>query len=283
MKNKATYYVDYGQREVMPLILIHAFPLNHTLWNPQIQAFSSKFRVISYDIRGHGESVVQDGQYTMELFVDDLIDLMDYLRIDKTIVCGLSMGGYIALRALERHPERFSALILCDTQSLADSDEAKIKRANTLKLIKEKGVSFFAEGFVKQAFAPETFKTNPKIIQTVREMILNNSPLGIGGALLALASRTDSTESLKKIKIPTLILVGEKDQITSPSASFAMKEKIPNAEMHVISQAGHLSNLENPAEFNQRLAVFIEEQVSEIKEEDIRRGKEGMDTEGPSP
>ncbi|MDO8462289.1 MAG: alpha/beta fold hydrolase [Deltaproteobacteria bacterium] len=259
MKNKNIHYVDHGPREAMSVVLVHAFPLNHTMWNPQISALSAKHRVVAYDIRGHGESDAGDGQYTIELFVDDLMALLDHLKIKKTILCGLSMGGYIALRALERYPERFSALILADTRSEADSDEAKIKRSAALKLIKEKGVSVFAEGFVKPAFAPETFNTNPQIIQTVKEMILKNPPLGICGSLLGLASRTDTTASLKEIKIPTLILVGEKDQITPPSASLSMKEKIQNAEMHLIPNAGHLSNLENPVEFNQRLISFIKE------------------------
>lgn len=257
MKNKAIHYVDQGQREAVPLVLLHAFPLNHTMWNPQIQVLSAKYRVISYDIRGHGESDAGDGQYTIELFVDDLMALLDQLQIDKTIVCGLSMGGYIALRALERHPERFSKLVLCDTRSEADSDESKLKRAAALKLLKEKGIPFFAEEFVKSALAPETFKTNPGIVQTVKEIILKNAPLGIAGTLLALASRTDTTASLKQIKIPTLILVGELDQITPPSSAHAMKEKIPHAQMHVMKQAGHLSNLENPVEFNRRIAAFL--------------------------
>lgn len=259
MENKSTYYFDQGPSDAMPIVFIHAFPLNHTMWAPQIKIFSKKYRVISYDIRGHGESDVSDGQYTMDLFVDDLIKLLDQLYITKTIICGLSMGGYIALRAIERYAERFRALVLCDTQSVADSNEVKIKRSVALKLIKEKGVPHFAEEFIKLFFAPETFKINPKMIQTVKEMILNNAPLGIGGALLALASRTDTTESLPQIKIPTLIMVGEHDQITPPAAVLAMQEKIPNAQLHIISQAGHLSNLENPEEFNQKLLMFLSE------------------------
>lgn len=259
MKQGAIHYEDQGPREARPLVLIHAFPLNLTMWSAQIQALSAEHRVIAYDLRGLGESDVGDGQYTIELLVDDLIALLDHLRIGKTIVCGISLGGYIALRALERHPERFSALVLCDTRSEADSDEAKIKRSAGLRLLKEKGVPSFAEEFVKPAFAPETFKTNPEIVHTAKGMILKNSPLGIGGALLALASRTDTTESLKRLSIPTLVLVGEKDQITPPSAALSLKEKIPNAQMHVIPNAGHLSNLENPAEFNRRLTAFCRE------------------------
>ncbi len=251
------HYIDQGPRGAMPIVLIHAFPLNHTMWNPQISTLSMKHRVIAYDIRGHGESAVGDGQYTIDLFVDDLIALLDYLKIEKTILCGLSMGGYIALRTLEQHPERLSALVLSDTRSESDSDAAKIKRSATLKLIKENGSSFFVEEFVKSAFAPETFNTNLEVVQMVKEMILKNSPLGIGGALLALASRTDTTESLQQIRIPTLILVGEKDQITPPTSALIMKEKIPKAQMYVIPHAGHLSNLENPVEFNRRLTAFL--------------------------
>jgi 3-oxoadipate enol-lactonase len=257
IKMKNIHYLDQGPKEASAIVLIHAFPLNLTMWDLQVPPLLEKHRVITYDIRGHGESEVGYGQYTIELFVDDLIDLLDHLKIEKSILCGLSMGGYIALRALERHPERFNALVLCDTLSEADSNEAKIKRSAALKLIKEKGVPFYAEEFVKAAIAPDTFQTNPGVVQTVKEMIQKNSPLGIGGALLALASRTDTTDSLKKIKIPTLILVGEKDQITPPAAALALKEKIPNAQMHVIPQAGHLSHLENPSEFNRRLAAFL--------------------------
>ncbi len=286
MKSGNIYFVDQGSRQAAPIVLIHAFPLNHTMWNSQISILSEKYRVIAYDIRGHGESDVGDGQYTIELFVDDMIALLDHLKIKKTNLCGLSMGGYIALRALERHPERFSALVLSDTQSEADSDEAKVKRSGAIQLIKEKGLAAFAEGFVKSAFAPATFTDNPEVIQAVKEMILKNSPLGICGALLAMATRTDTTAVLNKTKIPTLILVGEKDQITPLSAATSMKENIPNAQLHVISCAGHLSHLENPTEFNRRLLVFLEGKHKERQkdiDEDIKEGKERMDTEGGSP
>lgn len=256
---KTIHYIDQGPREATPIIFIHAFPLNHTMWEPQLSALSPTYRVIAYDIRGHGESDIGAGQYTIELFVDDLIVLLDHLKIETAVLCGLSMGGYIALRALERHPERVSAIVLSDTRSEADSDEAKIKRTATLKLIKEKGVPLFAEGFVKSALAPETFNTHPETVHRVKEMVLKNSSIGVCGALLALASRTDTTASLNHIKIPTLILVGEKDQVTPPSDSIAMNEKIKTAHMHVIAHAGHLSNLENPEEFNQRLLSFLSE------------------------
>ena len=132
-------------------------------------------RIITYDLRGHGQSEVGDGQYTIELFVDDLVALLDHLKITKTILCGFSMGGYIALRAIVRNPDRFNALILCDTMSAADSNEAKIRRASSMELIKREGVERYAEAFLKAVFAARTFRTNRSIINEKKDNPLNFS------------------------------------------------------------------------------------------------------------
>lgn len=220
------------------------------------------FRVISYDLRGHGKSDVGDGQYTIELFVDDLISLLDYLKITKTILCGFSMGGYVALRAIERNLERFNALILCDTTSSADSNEAKLRRTSSIKLIKKDGVKPFAEGFLNAVFAEGSFSTKRNTVEEVRKMILSNSQVGICGALLAMAARTDTTEALSKINIPTLVLVGEHDPITPPSAAKVMHNRIQNSKMHVISGAAHMSSMENPVEFNEHLIKFLNDVIT---------------------
>lgn len=238
--------------------LIHGFPFNHEMWKSQIALLQENgFRVISYDLRGHGKSDVGDGQYTIELFVDDLIALLDYLKITNTVVCGFSMGGYVALRAIERNPERFNALILCDTTSAADSNEAKLRRATSIKLIKKDGVKPFAEGFLKAVFADPSFSTKQIIIDETRKMILANSPIGVCGALLAMAARTDTTEALSKIGVPTLVLVGEHDTITPPAAAKTMHGRIQNSKMHVISSAAHMSSMENPNVFNEHLIKFL--------------------------
>ncbi len=139
--------------QARPIVLIHGFPFSHEMWSPQIAFLEKKLRVIAYDVRGHGKSDVGDGQYTLELFVDDLIGLLDHLKIEKAVLCGLSMGGYIALRAIERNPERWHALVLCDTSSQADSNEAKLRRAATIRAIKREGVKPFADTFLESAFA----------------------------------------------------------------------------------------------------------------------------------
>jgi pimeloyl-ACP methyl ester carboxylesterase len=220
----------------------------------------NKFRIITYDLRGHGKSDVGDGQYTLELFVDDLIALLDYLKIDKAIICGFSLGGYIVLRAIESNPERFNGLVLCDTMSTSDSNEARLRRAASIKLIKKEGVKPFAEGFLKAVFAPQSFGTRPDLIDEARKMILSNSPIGICGTLLAMAGRTDTSEGLAKINVPTLILVGKHDALTPPAAANNMHDKIPNSKLHILNDAAHMSNMENPSEFNKLLNEFLSDQ-----------------------
>ncbi|MCH7865447.1 MAG: alpha/beta fold hydrolase [Proteobacteria bacterium] len=122
-------YREQGPPDGLPVVFIHGFPFNHRTWDPQLKALPDNCRGVAYDVRGHGESDVGDGQYSVEFFVDDLLGLMDHLAIEQAVVCGLSMGGYIALRALERHPNRFQGLVLCDTRSTPDTDQVRVERA----------------------------------------------------------------------------------------------------------------------------------------------------------
>jgi pimeloyl-ACP methyl ester carboxylesterase len=250
-------YVDGGNRSAMPVLFLHGFPFSHEMWKPQLEAVEKQYRAIAYDLRGHGASFVGDGQFTIEGHVDDLIAMLDFLKLQKTIVVGLSMGGYITLRALERNPERFLAAVLCDTRSEADSDEGRLKRAAGIAAVKKNGSAGFADGFVKAVFAEESLKTKSAQVETIRKIISYTPPLSIAGTLLALAARTDTTASLSKVKIPTLILVGEHDAITPPPASRAMHEKIPGSEMHIVPRAAHMSNLENSDFFNEKLLSFL--------------------------
>ncbi len=250
-------YVERGTPGGLPVTFIHGFPFSLGMWEPQMWALPNQYRAIAYDVRGHGHSDVGDGQYTVELFVDDLIGLLDHLVIAKTVLCGLSMGGYIALRAIERHPDRINGLILCDTKSTPDTDEGKVKRTATLKSVKMNGVEQFAEGFVKTVFADSTFQSHPEIIDTIKTVIKQTSPIGIGGTLLALAGRTDTTPVLSKIAVPTLILCGERDTLTPPRDSEFMHRLVTGSAFHLIPSSAHLSNLENPGVFNEKLITFL--------------------------
>jgi 3-oxoadipate enol-lactonase len=248
---------DDGVAKGTAVIFIHGFPFNRSMWKPQVEALAKTHRVVTFDVRGHGQSDAGDGQYSIEFFVDDLIAGMDRLKIERAVVCGLSMGGYVALRAVERHPERFKALVLCDTKSEADGNEAKTKRAAAVRSVKKDGVRAFADGFVKSVLGENTLKTKPELVESVLAMIRANSALGIAGTLLALAARTDTTAALAKFTLPALILVGEEDKLTPPANSEAMARSLPTATLHVIPGAAHLSNLENPDAFNERLLGFL--------------------------
>ena len=249
--------VEVGLPTSMPVVFIHGFPFSHEMWKPQLDVVGKMYRVIAYDLRGHGASYVGEGQYTIEGHVDDLIALLDHLQVRKAVVVGLSMGGYIALRAIERNPERFRAVALCDTRSEADSNEGKLKRFASIVAVKKNGSAAFADGFAKAVFAPETFQKNPEAVQTIRSIISRTPELSIAGTQLALASRTDTTASLSKIRMPTLILVGEHDATTPPSVSLAMHERIPGSELHIVPHAAHVSNMENADFFNEKLLGFL--------------------------
>lgn len=250
-------YTDEGEDNASVIIFIHGFPLNKTMWDSQLALLKKDYRVISYDIRGHGNSETGIDEFSIDLFVTDLINLMNALEIDKASLCGLSMGGYIALNAIEKHPERFDALVLSDTHCIADPPQVKKKRLDTIESIKEFGVEKYVHDMIVSFFGPKSFITHKNVISEVKEMILNTTEQSLTKTLLALSQRKATCNKLPEITIPVLFLVGEDDKITPPQASELMHEKIKSSTMHIISHAGHLSNLENPEEFNEHLKTFF--------------------------
>ena len=201
--NGLSVFVE-GNSKNKSIIFLHGFPYDHTMWKAQIDELSEKYFCITYDIRGLGESPVGDGQHTMEYFVDDLETIIDQLKLDKPILCGLSMGGYISLRALERFENKFSAVILCDTRSEADNNEGKLKRAGAIKRINTEGLAPFTKDFITNCFG-DNYKQNNK--DEFEKRIAKSSafdPIGVKGSLLAMIGRNDTTEYLSKIKIPAL-------------------------------------------------------------------------------
>jgi 3-oxoadipate enol-lactonase len=252
------FFVEAGPASGLPVVFIHGFPFSQAMWKSQMDAVTEEsIRAFAYDVRGHGSSDVGDGQYTIEGHVDDLVALLDHWGLPQAVVVGLSMGGYIALRALERNPERFRAAVLCDTRSEADPNEGKVRRARTMAVVKARGSAAFADDFVKGIFAASTLAANPAPVDMIREVIARTPPLSIAGTLLALAARTDTTGSLPSIRVPVLILVGEHDVTTPVAASEAMHAAIPGSELQVIPGAAHMSSLENPGAFNSALVSFL--------------------------
>ncbi len=256
--NDGTLYVEQSGAASGPdVVFLHGFPFSHAMWDDQVQALGKTYRVTTYDIRGHGLSDVGDGQYSVERHVDDLFALLTSLNIAKPVIVGLSMGGYIALRALERDQRRFSAAVLCDTRSEADTNEAKINRFNAVGAVKRIGSEAYGKEFAKAVFAPGADQRVPAAVQKIVSIISHTPPLSIAGTQLALATRTDTTASLSSLTLPVLILVGEHDRITPVAAAEAMHTRIPGSTMAVVPQAGHLSNMENPGFFNEHLMTFL--------------------------
>lgn len=246
-----------GDSTKRSLIFLHGFPFDATMWNAQIEALKNDYYCVAYDIRGLGNSKVDSAQFTMESFVDDLEEVMDTLSLNKPVVCGFSMGGYIALRAVERFESKFSALILCDTISHADSNEGKLKRAAAIKSIDAQGLAPFVDGFVDKCFG-EAFKkkSHSYLVQLKAQMSALN-PLGVKASLLAMAGRTDTTENLAKIAIPTLVCCGEEDSITPFNVVKAMTQGIHGSRFIAIPQSGHVAPVENPEVLNTAFQEFL--------------------------
>ena len=250
-------YTEDGKDGAPFLIFIHGFPFNKSMWNVQVQALKDDYHVITYDVRGHGDSDSGKVDFSIELFVNDLISLMDILKIDKTVLCGLSMGGYISLSAILNFPERFDALILSDTNCIADSPEAIEKRKTAIENIRKNGVEKYADDSIKNLFSPSSFIARKEEIEAVRKMIISTSEKSLCNTLLALCKRKETCSKLSEIKVPVLIMVGKEDKVTPPAAAKFMHEKIKGSCLGIIEHAGHLSNMENPDVFDYQFKKFV--------------------------
>jgi len=256
-------YVDRGAGQ--PVLLVHGFPLDHTMWNAQIDALSGQFRVIVPDLRGFGESPmgVVDSQHgiSMERYADDLAELLDALDIDRdtpVVFVGLSMGGYIAWQFVRKYASRLRALALLDTRAVADTDEARVGRLKMAEHVAEWGSIRVAEMLGPKLFGPVTFETNPAAVAAVRRVVGGTSPAAIAAAQRGMAERPDMTSFLPQIKVPTLVLVGEDDAISPVAEMQSIATAIPRSKFVVVRNSGHMTTMENPAAVNDALQQFIE-------------------------
>ncbi len=249
-------YNDFGQGN-QTIIFLHGFPFDKSMWDQQINFLKESYRVIACDIRGFGKSTDEQTPLSIGLFADDLIQFMNALQLEKAIVCGLSMGGLITLNAQERYPERFEALILCDTQCVADTPEIKEKRHGIIDEIKLNGTNDFNEGFLISVFHKDSLTTKKELVETLRKVVFANTENIIKQGLLALADRHETCSELDKITMPVLIICGREDSVTPLTQSEFMNQTIPGSILQVIDDAGHVSNLEQPEKFNKHLLDFL--------------------------
>lgn len=248
-------YEDTG--EGIPILFVHGHPFDRSMWCEQTAAFGSKYRVIAPDLRGYGESEAVAEKTMLEEFARDICKLLDELKVDDLILCGLSMGGQILFEFYRLFPQRVRALILADTFAQLDRPEQKQARYDTAERLLREGMNNYAQEVLPKMIAPENIEKQPEVAHHVLSMMRGTSPKGAAAALRGRAERPDYTPLLPQINVPTLIVVGSLDEFTPVADAEFMREKISNSKMAVIEGAGHMPNLENPAEFNLVVEEFI--------------------------
>lgn len=249
-------YTDQGRG--MPVVLLHAFPQNRAMWEPQVRALSKTHRIIAPDFRGFGESDAPLWHYTLDQFADDVAGLLDHLAIKRAVLVGLSMGGYTLFAFYRKYADRVTGLVLADTRAQPDTEEGRAGRFAMAQAAYTKGACAIADIMLPKLLSPVALQTKPELTGQVRATIERTQISGIAGALMAMAERPDSVPLLARIACPTLVITGELDGPTPPADGKLMAERIPGARLEIIPKAGHLSNLEQPEAFNRALLDFLE-------------------------
>lgn len=244
--------------EGIPLILLHAFPLSSAMWLAQREALSSRFRVITPDLRGFGGSVLGDEEPSIDVMADDVARMMRLSGIDRAVVGGLSLGGYVAMALCRRHPDRLLGLVLADTKASADPVTARRDRlamAETLEA--ENSPRVLVDELLPRLVGPTTFQQRALVYGRVRGLVQSTPIRAAAWAQRAMAGRPDAFETLRGVRVPALVLVGSEDTVTTEEDARAMADVLPNAELQVITRAGHLSAVEQPDLFNQAVTEFV--------------------------
>jgi pimeloyl-ACP methyl ester carboxylesterase len=240
-----------------PLVLVHAFPLSSAMWLAQREGLSARFRVLTPDMRGFGGSPLGTDEPSVDTMADDVADLLDAKGIDRAIVGGHSMGGYVALAFCRRHSDRILGVVLANTKATEDTGDAREARLRTAGRIEAEGsVDVLLEELLPLLVGPTTMRRRALVYGRVRGLVQSAPPPAAAWAQRALAACPDSLGTLAGFRPPTLILQGAEDAIVSEDEARAMSGALPNAELIVIPGAGHLTPIEQPQLFNDAVAEF---------------------------
>jgi pimeloyl-ACP methyl ester carboxylesterase len=244
----------------LAIVLLHGFPHDRSLWAQQRASLSARARVIVPDLPGFGASPVSGAPPSVDAYADAVIDLLDHLGINRAVIGGLSMGGYIAMAIWRRYPDRVCGLVLCDTKATADADAAREARGAAMATIARDGVPAFAEAQLTKMVGATTHNTRPPIVDLLRAMMQRQSAAGMTWALAALRDRPDSRATLGSITVPTLVIVGDEDVLTPLADAQAMMDLLPaaaNPRLEIITGAGHASCVERPAAVTLAITEFL--------------------------
>jgi 3-oxoadipate enol-lactonase len=242
-----------------PIVFLHGFPLHAGMWEPQLTDLPAGWRGIAPSVRGFGGSELgAEPASSMDLLAADVAALLDRLGIARVTLCGLSMGGYVALAFVRKYPERLRGLVLCDTRAGADSEDGRRNRYELAERVRIEGVGPVRDAMLPKLISGRTRQEQPEVESRIRAMIEEASPEAVARALTGMAARPDSTPFLREITVPTLVLVGAEDAVTPPGEAQLLVRGIPGARIETVADAGHLSNLEQPATFNRSLWTFLQ-------------------------
>jgi 3-oxoadipate enol-lactonase len=240
----------------IPLLLVHGWPHDRTLWAGQTSGLVTQARCVAPDLRGFGGSTVR-GPWSIDQFADDLAGLLAARHVDRAVVCGLSMGGYVALAMVRRHRALVRGLILTSTRATADSPEAREKRARLVDFVQAHGVDALADRQLKAMVGSTTFESRPDVRESLRQMMAAAPLEGVVGALRAMAERPDASGLLPTIDVPTLVVGGAEDTFTPPDELRAMAAQIPRARFELLAAAGHACAYERPGAYNHVVSEFL--------------------------
>lgn len=241
-----------------PLLFIHGYPLNRKMWKPQISNLKNICKIVAPDLRGFGDSTSVAGIYTMEILAEDCYALLKHLQIKQPIyICGLSMGGYVAMAFLRKYPDIVAGIILSATRAEADTFDIRKTREKTAETVTCHGINSIIDLMASKLFAPETYHKKPQLVEDVKYLMKKSSVDGVQGALLGMSMRESSLNVLAKCKKPILVIHGADDQLIPIDEAEAMYHGSPNSQFIVIPEAGHLPNLEQPNKFNEAIYNFI--------------------------
>lgn len=248
----------------LPIVLIHGFPLNRQMWRPQVSALANVgCRVICPDLPGFGESTFVQENVTMSVYADAVIGLLDDLGVEKAVIGGMSMGGYVLLNLAEHYPERLLGAMFLVTRAAADDEAGKEKRTLLAREVESGNRKIVPDTFAQVLFAPETQQDNPELVSAVRRWMEAAPVEGVVGGLLAMRDRHDYVDHLSGLNMPALVVGAEKDIAVPLEHAYVLADGLPNAEFRVVSAAGHMANLEQPEIFNQYLREFLSKFRSE--------------------
>lgn len=241
------------------VFFIHGHPLDHSMWQPQVELLSPKYRVIVPELRGYGQTPLPPGKTVTLLddFATDILSLADHLGIGRFVIAGLSLGGQIALETWRQAPARIGALVLADTFASLDTPEQKETRLDTADRFDREGFGNFATESLHKMMTPANARAFPAVAEHIMRMVHDSNPHGAAAALRGRTMRRDYIPLLGQITVPSLIIVGREDAFTPVALSEEMHRGIPASRLDVIEDSGHMSNLERPDEFNAILGSFL--------------------------